>query len=272
MTFGDWLFYCPDIPTFDNPMINGRWGIWHILTIVISILSIITLIIVVKKVKNKEKSKKIIVTVLASFLIFFEIMIRIVKFKVYSHILTFKWVVKFLLPYVWCAISCWALIFSVFINKKFFYNYASTSALLCSVMFFISPGVGFHNKYITFWNLYSIVTHAILFVMSVLLIKFNFADFKYKGFWKELICYAVTFLYSILTTCVFHMEKDPMYFMPNGDIQLDILGISYGLYLSLYIIFVLLYINSFYLIADRNSIKKLFAKNNKSLQSQEKKK
>ncbi len=267
MTFSDWLFYCPDIPTFDNPTINGRWGLWHILTLVISILLIITLILVVKKVKNKEKAKRIIILTLASILIFFEVMIRFIKYNVYYDQLTFKWVIKFLLPYLWCSIACWALIFSAFINKKFLYNYSSTSALLCSAMFFVSPGVGYHNQYITFWNLYSIVTHAILFVMSILIINFKLADFRYKNIWKEAICYVATFIYSIFNACVFYMERDPMYFMPGGDIQVGILGISYGIYLVLYIVFLLVYLKAFYLICDRQNVKKLFRKKVKTTKS-----
>lgn len=41
MTFSDWLFYTPDIPTVNNPAINGRWGLWHIVTMIASILLIL---------------------------------------------------------------------------------------------------------------------------------------------------------------------------------------------------------------------------------------
>ena len=51
-----------------------------------------------------------------------------------------------------------------------------------------------------------------------------------------------------------------MYFMPNGDIQADILKISYGLYLTLYIALILVYVNVFHLIGDRAALKARFGR------------
>lgn len=254
MTFYEWLFSMGEKPLIDNPVINGRWGLFHILTLVFCVCAIVGLYFIVRYSKNKEKARKIIIIVLASLILFFEVMMRVVRFHNYYNELTFRQAMWILLPRPWCAISCWALMISVLVDKKFFYNYASLSALLCAIMFFACPGVGFNNQIILFENLYSIVTHALLLIMSVSLITLKFADFRYKGIWKEAICFVVTVLYSLVMIYV-GFERDPMYFMPNGDIQAGILGISYGLYLPLYILFVLLYINAFYLVTERKTIK-----------------
>ena len=46
--------------------------------------------------------------------------------------------------------------------------------------------------------------------------------------------------------------------MPNGDIQADILKISYGLYLCLYILLIVVYVNVFHLIGDKAAVKAFF--------------
>ena len=61
--------------------------------------------------------------------------------------------------------------------------------------------------------------------------------------WKELICYAVIFAYAFLEIFVLKIEGDPLYFMPEGDIQ-EILGVSYAVYLLLYSSFIIIYTKS----------------------------
>ena len=261
MTFKEWLFSMAEKPLIDNPVINGRWGLLHIITMLICVAVILAISFAYKKVNNKEKFRKIIIITLASVLLFFEVMMRFVRFKIYFNELTFRQSVWILIPRPWCAISSFSLMLSVIVNKKFFYNFASLSALLCSAIFFVCPGVGFNNKYILFENLYSISTHALLLIMSISLITLKFTNFKYYEIWKEAICFVVIFLYALFVVFVLKMERDPMYFMPNGDIQAGILGIPYGLYLPIYIFFILLYINTFYLINDKQTVKAVFKRN-----------
>lgn len=258
MSFKEWLFSMAEKPLIDNPVINGRWGLLHIITLIISISLIVAFCFIVKKVANKEKARKIIIISLASVLLFFEVVMRFVRFVGYFNELTFWRAVWIIIPRPWCAISSWALMLSLLIRKKFFYNFASMSALLCSVIFFICPGVGFNNQYILFENLYSICTHALLLIMSISLITLKYTSFDYKEIWKEAICFVVSFIYALFVIFVLKMERDPMYFMPNGDIQAGILGIPYGLYLPIYIIFLLIYINAFYLVNDRKNVKQFF--------------
>lgn len=249
MTLKDWLFETGD---FANPYYPGQWKFLHILTLVICISLIIGFYFIVKYSKNKEKTKTIIITTLVSIIAFFELASRIVYCVrlYYYHVpdmegLDLIWII---LPKPWCAISCWTLIASVIVKKKFFYNYASSTALLCSLIFFAYPGVGFNNEYIMFSNLYSIVTHALLLTTSISLITLKFTDFNYKDIWKVIICYIITYIYGLLEIFVLKIFKDPMYFMPGGDIQAGILGIPWVLYIILYILLIIVFINSFYLI------------------------
>lgn len=261
MTFSQWLF-----GNIENPVINGRWGLWHILTLVICIACIVSFHYLVKKAENQEKAKSCILYTLAGLIAFFEVMIRFVYFmKLYYFrhpSMAGTGPLWILIPKPWCAISCWLLVACMFVKKTFFYNFASLSGLLCAVIFFAYPGVGYNNEIIIFENLYSIVTHALLLTMSISLIVLKVTNFKYKHMGKLTICFALTFVYGLIEIFLLKTQADPMYFMPNGDIQADILNISYGLYLFLYILLVVVYVNAFHLVGDKDAAKRLFKRRN----------
>ena len=262
MTFSEWLF-----GGIENPAINGRWGIWHILTLVICVACIVGFYYIVKKSKDPQKAKRCILYTLAGLIAFFEVMIRFVYFMklYYFHHpeMAGTGTLWILIPKPWCAIACWLLIACVFVKKAFFYNFASLSGMLCAVIFFAYPGVGYNNEIILFENLYSIVTHALLLTMSITLIVLKVTDFRYRHMGKLTICFALTYIYGLLEIYVLKTQEDPMYFMPNGDIQADILKISYGLYLFLYIMLIVVYVNVFHLIGDRATMKAFFGKRNR---------
>ena len=254
MTFSNWLF-----GGINNPYVNGRWGLFHILTLVTCVTAIIGFYFIVKYAKNKDKARHIILFSLAGAIAFFEIMIRFVYFMklYYFHHPEMNgtgtlWI---LIPKPWCAVACWLLVACAFVRKKFFYNFASLTAILCSVVYFAYPGTGYNNQYMLFENLYSIITHALLLTTSITLIVLKFTKFEYRDIWKVGISFALSYVYGLLEDYVLGTYNDPMYFMPGGDIQTDILGISYGLYLFLYIITILVLVNAFYLIGDRKNVK-----------------
>ena len=115
MTFEQWL-YGKD---FVNPSINGQWGTLHIITLLMCIASIITITFLFRK--KSLKTKRIVMIVISSVLLFFELSRRIVNI---TNPITFTkynllWV---LLPRPGCAISVWLIMLSSFINKKWFYN------------------------------------------------------------------------------------------------------------------------------------------------------
>ncbi len=258
MTFSQWLF-----GGIDNPFKAGQWGPLHICVMLSCAIMVIAFAQIVKHSHHQDRTKKWIVYGLVAAIAFFEIMIRFVHFVKLYHLhlpemegLTPIWI---LLPRPWCAISCWSLIASVFVRKRFFYNFASLSALLCAVVFFVYPGVGFNNVHLLFENWYSILTHALLLTTSITLMCLGYTDFRYREIWKESICFILTFIYAFTEIYVLQIHTDPLYFMPDGDIQADILRLPYGLYLFLYILVFLIYVNTAYMINDRENVKKLFA-------------
>ena len=247
MSFKEWLF-----SLYPNPHIDGQYGLLHIITMVfIAALVVVSTLLLKKK---SEKTKRIFLCILAAIILTFEIARRVINFCKGSDF-TVNSVLHILLPRPGCAISCWLVIIATFINKKFFYNFASIIGIICGIIFFAYPGAGYNNKFILFENLYSIVTHTLFFTTSICFITYRFTDFKYKKMWKELICLSVLIIYIFMEIYVLKIEYDPFYFMPNNDVQ-EIIGFSYNLYLPLYIVFMFIYINIFYLIpCIKNRIK-----------------
>ncbi len=259
MTFSQWMF-----GGIDNPYKAGQWGILHISVMLLCVALILTFRFVSKKSKDREKTQRIIIYTLLGCSVFFEIMLRFmhcVKLYYFHYPemegITLLWIA---LPKPWCQISTWLLISSVFVKKTFYYNFASLSALLCAVIFFIYPGVGFNNEYLLFENWYSICSHALLLTTSITMFCFKYADFRYRHLWKEMIGFALTFVYGLLQIFVLKIHVDPMYFMPGGDIQAGILKIDYGIYLVGYIAVFLIYINVAHILGDKETVRKLFAK------------
>ena len=74
------------------------------------------------------------------------------------------------------------------------------------------------------------------------------------------LCFALVFVYALIEIFVMKVEADPMYFMPNGDIQADILWIDYGLYLFAYITLIVIYINTAYMLDDKAAVRNFFSK------------
>ena len=93
----------------------------------------------------------------------------------------------------------------------------------------------------------------------------KFTHFNYKTMWKELIAFVVIFIYAFIEIFVLKIESDPMYFMPNSEVQ-EVLGMNYPTYLITYILFLIIYVGLFYLITffiNKHKSKRL---NNKAKQ------
>ncbi len=194
--------------------------------------------------------------VLSGLILTFELTRRIVAICK-GNLVDLNSIMYHLLPRPWCAISCWSIIIAVIFRKQYLYNVSCYCSLICSIIFFAYPGVGFNNKYILFENLYSICTHSLLLITSITLITLKFTKFDYKQIWKDLICLAIIFVYAFLEIYLLKIATDPLYFMPGNDIQ-DIVGLSYGVFLPIYIIFLIVYINIFYFINDFKRVKSIF--------------
>lgn len=247
MSFKDWLFTNYPGATKVQP-----WGIMHILTLVGCIALIVVLSLIFRK--KDDRARRIVLWVLVGLILLFEIARRCINFAKMSDY-NFTSIMHLLLPRPWCAISCWALIISAIVNKKSFYNFACISSLLCAIIFFAYPGVGFKSPYLGFDDLYSIATHCLLLITSISLITIKFTDFKFKDFWKVAVLYGLTLAYSFLEIYVLKIENDPMYFMPGNDVQ-EIIGLNNQLYIIVYIAFTFIYFNLFPLIQWLNERKK----------------
>ncbi len=243
MTFLDWLFS-------NRPeglvLKSEPWGFLHIVVLFLSILMIILLTILLRK--KSEKVKYIAIFIIAMLLLFFELARRIINISK-GNVFDFHSALVTLLPRPWCAISCWMIIVSAFVKKKFLYNFASITALLNAIIFFAYPDAGFKN-HIAFEEVYSIATHVLLLSGSILMITLGHTDFRYnrgkEKAWLELITLVSVFGYAFLEI-IFNIESDPLYFMPGNGV-IDVISLPYPLYLVVYIIFIFgIWPNAFYL-------------------------
>lgn len=238
------------LSNYNNPSIAGQWGPLHILTLLNAIAIILVLTFIFRK--KSDKTRKIVLWVITGIIFAFEISRRIINFAKMTDF-SLNNILYHLLPRPWCAISCWMLIFTPIVNKKWFYNLASFSSLACAIVFFAYPGAGFNNRYLEFENMYSIGTHTMILIASISLITLKFTDFKYEGFWKEMVGFACIFLYAFIEIYILKIADDPLYFMPGNDVQ-DILGLDYMMFLYVYMMFFIIYINLFYIINERKRI------------------
>ena len=251
MTFLEWL-----LSSYPNPSIEGQYGLPHILTLLFIALFVVFSSLILKN--KSHKTKRIVLLVIASIILTFEITRRIINL-IRMPDRTLLLYLKTILPRPGCAISCWLVIIAVYFNKGFLYNIASIIGILCGVIFFAYPGAGFNNQYMLFENVYSIVTHTLFTSACFCFITYKFTDFDYKNIKKELICLLIIAVYVVIEI-LFKIEPDPFYFMPNNEVQ-EIIGLNYPAFIVLYAIFVVVYFNAYYLITKH---KNLFTKKVKS--------
>lgn len=258
MTVSQWLF--GDI---ENPVKAGQWGPLHICVMLLCAAMILLFYFASKSSRNPEKFRRIILCTLVSISAFFEIMLRFTRGMndfYFGHTqVQLSSVLGIALPKPWCQISTWLLMSSIFVNKRFYYNLASLSALLSALVFFAYPSVGFNNEYLLFENCYSIFSHSLLLITSISMICFKYADFRYKWFWKVMIGFALIFVYALIQIFVLKIHTDPLYFMPGGEIQADILKMDYAIYLIAYFALLLIYINVAHILGDKETVRCFFA-------------
>ena len=250
MTFIEWLYS----ERKEGVVVTSvPWGVLHIVVLLLVISLTIGISVIFK---NKDlKYKKIVILTIAIGILFFELARRVINLTRGDLILpngNVDWdlVIYRIIPRPWCAISCWTIIASVIVKRKFLYNFAAMTALLNAVIFFAYPDAGFKN-HIAFEEVYSITTHCLLFIGSISLITLGFTDFRYnrgkENALYELLCYLIVFLYAAIEI-IFKIEADPLYFMPGNGI-IDIIPLPYPLYVVIYIIFVFgIWSNAFYVI------------------------
>lgn len=241
MTFLDWLY--SRYP--ENSAYNGRYGFLHIS--VMAGMVLLSALFYLFFRKNSLKCRENVIKVLAVLVLVFEITRRVINIS--RGITDFDNLLYVLLPRPWCAISCWFLIFTAFLKKTSLYNFTAANALLCALIFFSYPAVGFNDRYILFENVYSIGTHALLFVSALTAISLGLTDYqiKKKTIFPFIIMILSVFAYAFIEIFLLRIEPDPLYFMKGNDVQ-NFLGVNYPSYLVIYVVFLAVYFSLFYLV------------------------
>ena len=244
VSFYDWIYsnYPPQ-----RAAVNGRYGAIHIATILLCIALVIAISLLHKKDK---RTRTAVIQALAFAILTFEVTRRVINFT-RGEALSTDTVLYYLLPRPWCAISCWMTIAAALTGKKALYNFSTMSSLLCALVFFVYPVVGFNHAVYLFEDVYSISTHSLLFVTSLSMMTLGMTDFRYQrehgGAWQELFLLGLTYTYAFFEIFVLKIERDPLYFRPGNDVQ-NVFGFSYPIFLIVYVGFLLIYFNAFYII------------------------
>lgn len=242
MTFYDWIY--SNYPA--DAVINGRWGTLHICVVLLCITAII-LISLLRSKSETVRTRTIQVLALAIFVL--EVARRVINLSrgEPADLHSFLYL---MLPRPWCAISCWFTMATALTRKKILYNFSAMNNLLCALVFFAYPSVGFNHRVILFENFYSIATHSLLLVSSVSMMTLKLTDFRYEK--HELIktgaLLCSVFGYAAVLILA-NIEKDPLYFMPGNDVQ-AFLGVNYSTFLVIYSVFLCVYFNAFYLVQN----------------------
>ena len=221
----------------NNPSLSQKeylFGTRHIVMICIAILSVIVLSVVFYK--KSQKSKNILLTILVSILLFFEIVSRIVNLVICTN---FSWqnILEILLPMHICSVAVVTLIIAYFSKNKLLINFSTVLGILATSIFLLYPAVGINRTHVSFTCLYSIISHVTGFVVVCLLINLGYAKFILKDIWQNYVCFVIMFGYGALLDFVILPGSDYMYLL-NDPLELGLgfpYHIVYGAILTIYI-------------------------------------
>lgn len=238
MTLHDWIYSV--YPA--NAAINGRYGPLHIGVMLLCV----GLILAIACLRNKsDRVRYRTLLILAASIAVLEITRRVINLsKGYTDLLSLA---RVLLPRPWCAISCWMTMAAVATRKRLLYNFSAMISLLCALVFFAYPSVGFNHRVILFENFYSITTHSLLLVTSISMMTLGFTDFRMdkQEIKKTAAMLACVYGYAA-AEILLKIEPDPLYFMPGNEVQ-AFLGVGYAPFLVIYAAFLAFYFSVFYL-------------------------
>jgi len=206
----------------------------HILVLVAVALTAIALSIIFYK--KSQKAKNILMYVLGSILLFFEITSRIVNLVI-AESYTLESVAKIILPMHICSVMVWVFIIAIFSRNKLLMNYSVIGGILATIAFLLYPAVGLNKVYMSFTCLYSTISHSIGFICCILLMTLGYAKFDIKKIWQPLVCFAIMFAWGALLDFVIFPISDYMYLV-NDPLEMNInfpYQVIYGLILLVYI-------------------------------------
>lgn len=234
MNFHDWW------TNENNPSIPQKeylFGARHIIMLCVAVLAMILLSVILHK--KSEKTKKIVLTVLVSVLLFFEIVSRVVNLIIETD---YSWqnILKIILPMHICSVAVIAIIVGFFSKNKTLINFSAIVGLIATVAFLLYPAVGINRTYISFTCLYSITSHVTGFVVCCLLINLGFAHFEFKDVWKTLLCFAIMFGYGALLDFVILPGENYMY-LSSDPLELNINFPYQILYTLIFVVYILMF-------------------------------
>ena len=239
MSFHDWLYSVYP----ENAVINGRFGALHI---GVALLCAALCVAIALMGNRSRRTRYGIVLALALGIALFEVTRRVINLS--RGWAGFWDLVYILIPRPWCAISCWMTMTAVFTRKRVLCNFCAMNGLLCALVFFAYPSVGFNHRVILFENLYSIATHSLLLITSVSLMTLGFTDFRLESGEIAVTGALLAGVYGYASAeILLKIEKDPLYFMPGNEVQ-AFLGVEYGPFLVIYAVFLTVFFSSFFLV------------------------
>ena len=209
----------------------------HILVLVGTVLACLILTLIFYK--KSEKAKNILLYVLASILLFFEITSRIVNLIITDDY-GFENIFKILVPMHICSVMVWVFIIAIFSHSKTLMEYSVIGGLIATVAFLAYPAVGLNRVYMSFTCIYSTFSHAIGFVTVILMMILGKVHFKFKDIWKVYLCFTVMFLWGVLLDFVIFPGSDYMYIV-NDPLELNLNFPYQILYAAVLIVYVLIF-------------------------------
>lgn len=207
----------------------------HIVTLIAVVLLAIFITLFFKNKSKKQKDT--LLWVFWSILLFFEITSRVI------NLIKGKDIITTILPFHFCSIMVWVMLFAVILKNKHMYNIAAMGGLVATSAFLLYPAVGFNVEILKFSQYYSVISHSLGFILSIFLLTQGYVDFSWKNIWAVGVFLFVVYVHSILCNFVFYTGENYMYYVENPLPFFD-----YNFYILFYICVVTLYFLSFFII------------------------
>ena len=210
----------------------------HILTIVLVAL-ISTIAVVWGRKKATQKQKNGFLWVMFGILLAFEIVSMSLELIEGGNYMVF-------IPMHFSTIMLWMVVLVIGTKNQHLLNIAGMGGILAGLGFFANPVVGFNAEVLKFGNYYSIITHGIVMISGIFITACGYAKYKWKYSWSMALFIVFVYVYSFFQNFVWFEDTNYLYY------SINVLPIPYGWFLTLYIMLLLTYFTSFYLIYEKS--------------------
>ncbi|MEG1582076.1 MAG: YwaF family protein [Clostridia bacterium] len=246
MTFIDW------ISGANNPSLPKSQYLYGTRHIILLCLVVFLAIIMSFVLRNKsERTKRIFFKTCACVFLAMEVLSRIFNL-IFTDNYSFENIVKIVLPLHFCSVVVWLIIIALLVDNKPLINAAAIFGLLATTAFLLYPAVGLNKVYMSFDALYSISSHSLGWVVSILLMTSGYAKFEMKKIWQTFVVFFSIIAYGALFDFVIFPGADYMY-LRNNPLPFT----SPIPYQIIFLVVLLIYISIFYIVPlITNKIKK----------------